>query len=145
MSPFDVMDKLFVIAESLKKLDPVIADVKVIVTDVGKLIEDVQAMIPQAAEPHTVGSPRPHRLLKAFVRNRVVAGAVHQTGKTWDECAKAYDGKVDNPTLMGAFAAEGVEAPTVGGSFADWLASVDWAKVFDVIAKLIALILPLLM
>ncbi len=143
MSPFEMMDKLFVIAESLKKLDPVIADVKEIVGDVGKLIEDVQTAIPMAAEPVTAG-PRPHRLLKAFVRNRVVSAAAHQTIKPWGDVAAAYDGKVDTATLMGAFAEAGVDVPLVGGSFSDWLASVDWSKVFDVIAKLIALILPLL-
>lgn len=142
MSLFDVMNKLFDLAEKLKQ--PV-ADVQVIIGDVGKLIEDVQAVIPMAEEPHTVGGgPRPHRLLKAFVRNRVIAGAARRSGKSWDEVAAVYDAKVTPVAMMGAFAEVGVEAPLVGGSFSDWLKNVDWAKLFDVIMKLIALIAPFL-
>lgn len=82
---------------------------------------------------------RIHRDADDLIRRRFVNRASLRRGVTRREAGDWYDNELTVAQMVAAASAVGMALPAVGGPFADWLANVDWDKLFEFIVKLIEL------
>lgn len=120
-----------------------------IIEDVVKTIGDVMDAVDAIRGMNTVqaivGQALAHPLFRRFVENRVCRDAVIKTGKNREEVQLAYEKHITNVHLAAACTSANLSMPVAGGPIIDWLKTVNWTQVFDVISKILAILIPILM
>lgn len=85
----------------------------------------------------TVEGFRVHADADDVVRRRFITRASLRRGVTRRSAGEWYDNELTDAQMASVAASVGFALLPVGGSFADWLASIDWEKLFEFIFKLI--------
>lgn len=103
----------------------------------------VRTAEPPAADESELAGRGVHPGAHSVIR-RLFAGAAHRRNRSVSraEALEWYDSSVSTAMLMGVAAEAGVEMPLAGmteGAFIDWLKTVDWQKVFEIVMKLISI------
>lgn len=71
------------------------------------------------------------------IRRRFITRAALRRGVTRRAAGEWYDNELTDAQMFSTAASVGLVLVPVGGAFADWLANIDWDKLFAFIFKLI--------